>query len=33
MIVDDWLADQRRLWEQHTDRLERFVTDLEKETP
>ncbi|MDR2998942.1 MAG: metalloregulator ArsR/SmtB family transcription factor [Microbacterium sp.] len=31
-IVDDWLAEQRALWAQRTDRLERFVTDLE-ETP
>jgi DNA-binding transcriptional ArsR family regulator len=26
-VVDDWLAEQRRIWEQRTDRLERFVTD------
>ncbi|WP_309103798.1 metalloregulator ArsR/SmtB family transcription factor [Microbacterium sp.] len=26
-LVDDWLADQRRLWESRTDRLEQFVTD------
>lgn len=26
-LVDDWLAEQRRQWEAHTDRLERFVTD------
>jgi hypothetical protein len=25
-VVDDWLGQQRRIWEQHTDRLERFVT-------
>ncbi|GAA1241906.1 metalloregulator ArsR/SmtB family transcription factor [Prauserella halophila] len=25
-VVDDWLAQQRRLWEERTDRLERFVT-------
>lgn len=25
-LVDDWLAQQRRLWEKSTDRLERFVT-------
>ncbi|MFA6115570.1 MAG: helix-turn-helix transcriptional regulator [Sphingomonas sp.] len=24
--VDDWLADQRALWEERTDRLEHFVT-------
>lgn len=26
-LVDDWLADQRSLWEQRADRLEQFVTD------
>lgn len=26
-LLDDWLAEQRRLWERHTDRLERFVTE------
>lgn len=26
-LVDDWLADQRRLWEARTDRLEQFLTD------
>ena len=26
-LVDDWLAEQRRIWEERTDRLERFVTD------
>ncbi|MFE6735764.1 ArsR/SmtB family transcription factor [Microbacterium sp. NPDC057659] len=31
-LVDDWLAEQRDLWARRTDRLERFVTDLE-ETP
>ena len=25
--VDDWLAEQRRLWELSTDRLDEFVTD------
>lgn len=30
LLVDDWLADQRRLWEQRTDRLERFVTESEE---
>jgi len=25
-VVDGWLAQQRRLWEGHTDRLEQFVT-------
>ncbi|HUR74397.1 MAG TPA: metalloregulator ArsR/SmtB family transcription factor [Sporichthya sp.] len=26
-LVDGWLADQRRIWEERTDRLERLVTD------
>ncbi|MFG1626345.1 ArsR/SmtB family transcription factor [Kribbella sp. NPDC049227] len=26
-LVDDWLAEQRRIWADRTDRLERFVTD------
>ncbi|WP_028721681.1 ArsR/SmtB family transcription factor [Patulibacter americanus] len=26
-LVDDWLAEERRLWEGRTDRLERLVTD------
>jgi len=25
-VVDDWLGQQRRIWEARTDRLERFVT-------
>jgi DNA-binding transcriptional ArsR family regulator len=25
-LVDDWLAEQRRIWEERTDRLERLVT-------
>lgn len=25
-VVDDWLAEQRRLWQVRTDRLEQFVT-------
>ena len=29
-LVDDWLAEQRRIWEERTDRLERFVTDTRK---
>ncbi|MGP3971704.1 ArsR/SmtB family transcription factor [Streptomyces sp. 6N223] len=29
-LVDDWLAEQRRIWEQRTDRLEQFVTDPEE---
>lgn len=30
-LVDDWLADQRRLWEEHTDRLDQFVTHQQEE--
>ncbi len=26
-VVEDWLAEQRRLWGERTDRLERFVTN------
>src|SRR5919112_865090 len=26
-LVDDWLADQRRIWQQRTDRLEHLVTE------
>lgn len=26
-VVEGWLAAQRRLWEERTDRLEQFVTD------
>jgi DNA-binding transcriptional ArsR family regulator len=26
-LVENWLAEQRRIWEGRTDRLERFVTD------
>jgi len=26
-LVDDWLAEQRRIWEERTDGLERLVTD------
>jgi DNA-binding transcriptional ArsR family regulator len=29
-VVTDWLAEQRRLWEERTDRLERFVTDTKE---
>lgn len=31
-VVDDWLAAQRQVWSQSTDRLERLVIDLDKET-
>ena len=26
-VLDDWLAEQRTLWESRTDRLEQSVTD------
>jgi len=26
-LLDDWLAEQRAIWEGRTDRLERFVTE------
>jgi hypothetical protein len=29
-LVDDWLAEQRRIWEERTDRLEQFVIDPEE---
>jgi DNA-binding transcriptional ArsR family regulator len=32
-VVEDWLAQQRRIWEARTDRLERFVTDSEESQP
>jgi len=31
-LVDDWLADQRSLWEQRTDRLEQLITDNQENT-
>ena len=31
-LVDDWLAEQRGIWETRTDRLEQLVTNP-KETP
>lgn len=30
-VVEDWLARQRRLWDERTDRLEQFVTDPQEE--
>ncbi|MEV5965724.1 metalloregulator ArsR/SmtB family transcription factor [Kribbella sp. NPDC051952] len=30
-LVDDWLAEQRRIWTDRTDRLERFVTESVEE--
>ena len=32
-LVDDWLAEQRRIWEERTDRLDTFVTDSAKDQP
>ncbi|MEV6494152.1 metalloregulator ArsR/SmtB family transcription factor [Actinoplanes sp. NPDC051633] len=32
-VVDDWLAEQRRVWEDRTDRLENFLADEPKEQP
>ena len=29
-LVDDWLGEQRSIWEGRTDRLERFVTEEEQ---
>lgn len=29
-VIDDWLAEQRRIWEERTDRLEHLVTDPEE---
>jgi len=26
-VVDDWLAEQRRIWEERTDRLEKLLTE------
>lgn len=32
-LVDDWLAEQRRIWTERTDRLEQLVTEsLEEES-
>ncbi|MCY1136933.1 metalloregulator ArsR/SmtB family transcription factor [Actinoplanes sp. Pm04-4] len=28
-VVEDWLAEQRDIWQQRTDRLEQFVTEEE----
>ena len=29
-VVDDWLAEQRRLWTEQTDRLADFVTEQQE---
>ena len=31
-VVGEWLAQQRRLWEERTDRLEQFVTQPKEDT-
>ena len=31
-VIDDWLGEQRAIWEDRTDRLERFLTDTEEQT-
>jgi DNA-binding transcriptional ArsR family regulator len=31
-LLDDWLAEQRLLWEDRTDRLEQFLTDTQEST-
>ena len=32
-VIETWLSEQRRIWEDRTDRLERFVTTThDKET-
>ncbi|MGH3240360.1 MAG: ArsR/SmtB family transcription factor [Spirillospora sp.] len=31
-LVDGWLAEQRRIWDERTDRLERLVTDPKEKT-
>jgi hypothetical protein len=28
-LVDDWLAEQRQIWQDRTDRLEQFLTKEE----
>lgn len=28
-LIDDWLAQQRQVWEERTDRLEHLLTDQE----
>ena len=31
-VVDGWLAEQRAIWEDRTDRLEQFVTNPEEQS-
>ncbi|WP_308285544.1 ArsR/SmtB family transcription factor [Actinoplanes hulinensis] len=30
-LAEDWLAEQRRIWEERTDRLEQFVAGTEED--
>jgi DNA-binding transcriptional ArsR family regulator len=32
-VLEDWLAQQRQVWTERTDRLERFVTDPQENQP
>ncbi|WP_433368044.1 ArsR/SmtB family transcription factor [Streptosporangium sp. CA-115845] len=32
-LVDGWLAEQRQIWEERTDRLERLVIDPKERRP
>ncbi|MGY0235361.1 ArsR/SmtB family transcription factor [Longispora urticae] len=32
-VLDDWLAEQRRVWEERTDQLEDFLTDTRENRP
>ncbi|GAA3415972.1 MULTISPECIES: ArsR/SmtB family transcription factor [Streptosporangium] len=32
-LVDGWLEEQRQVWEERTDRLERLVTDPKEKHP
>lgn len=32
-LIDGWLAEQRRLWESRTDRLEHFLKDAQDTEP
>ncbi len=31
-VIDNWLSEQRGIWLERTDRLERFVTESEEKT-
>ncbi|WP_436760239.1 ArsR/SmtB family transcription factor [Streptosporangium sp. V21-05] len=32
-LLDDWLAEQRQVWEERTDRLEHLLTDPKENHP